>query len=218
MNSETKSSTERPSPSEVPTRQAIVLVYDGDEPGQNAATKAEALIHHLMDGWGQPKDPENWDDQLIAQYQRHYDDLLQRWNTDELLEEHDEDLAELWAHIVHLKDTRQENLYPNATTADEYCAADMAAEAARQALPEKKGIDFKEIKERIDIVDHISQYTRLKKVGNKFMGKCPLPGHDDSSASFYVYPETKSFWCFGCQRGGDVIDFARIHGIMAGQL
>lgn len=100
-----------------------------------------------------------------------------------------------------------------ATSAEEY-------EAMMKPMPveKSKGIDFAAIKERVDIVDHISQYTKLRQVGDKFMGKCPLPGHDDSSASFYVYPKTKSFWCFGCQRGGDVIDFAKHHGLTAGQL
>lgn len=213
MESSTESS---PSRSSIGTRQTIVLVYDGDEPGQNAAVKASALIHDIMDDWGTPLDWKNDDDVLIARYQVLYDEVLQLWDSGD--ETQGWVLEELWALIVHLQNNRRPNLYPQATTADEYCAASEAEEAARVALPEKKGIDFKEIKERIDIVDHISQYTRLKKVGNKFSAKCPLPGHDDSSASFFVYPETKSFWCFGCQRGGDVIDFARIHGVMAGQL
>lgn len=169
-----------------------------------------------MDDWGTPLDWQNDDDVLIARYQVLYDEMVKLWDSGD--ETQGWALAELWAYIVHLQGNRRSNLYPQATTADEYAAASEAEEAIRTALPEKKGIDFKEIKERIDIVDHISQYTRLKKVGNKFSAKCPLPGHDDSSASFFVYPATKSFWCFGCQRGGDVIDFARIYGVMAGQL
>lgn len=35
---------------------------------------------------------------------------------------------------------------------------------------------------------------------------CPLPGHDDRTPSFHYYSETNSFYCFGCRRGGSVID------------
>ena len=36
-----------------------------------------------------------------------------------------------------------------------------------------------------------------------------LPFHKDEHPSFAVYPETRSFYCFGCNAGGDVIDFVR---------
>lgn len=34
---------------------------------------------------------------------------------------------------------------------------------------------------------------------------CPLPGHQDRTPSFVVYGDTERAWCFGCNRGGDVI-------------
>lgn len=40
---------------------------------------------------------------------------------------------------------------------------------------------------------------------DRLKARCPLPGHDDRSPSFVIYPSTNSAWCFGCQRGGDVI-------------
>ncbi len=48
----------------------------------------------------------------------------------------------------------------------------------------------------------------LRRVGQNLIARCPLPGHDDKSPSFYVYPETDSFYCFGCLRGGDVVNLA----------
>lgn len=36
---------------------------------------------------------------------------------------------------------------------------------------------------------------------------CPLPGHNDSTSSFKIYPKTNSFYCFGCHKGGDNIAF-----------
>ncbi|MGE5443665.1 MAG: CHC2 zinc finger domain-containing protein [Ignavibacteriales bacterium] len=51
----------------------------------------------------------------------------------------------------------------------------------------------------------IGQYIHLRKSGNKFTGKCPF--HDDRSPSFVVYPETSSYYCFGCKKSGDIFRF-----------
>lgn len=62
------------------------------------------------------------------------------------------------------------------------------------------------IKARIDIVDYIGQYVRLKKSGNKFQGLCPFHS-DRKSPSFFVYPDQGTYHCYGCQSHGTVIDF-----------
>jgi DNA primase len=47
-----------------------------------------------------------------------------------------------------------------------------------------------------------------KRSGRCYKARCPLPGHDDRTPSFYLYPDG-GYWCFGCGRGGrDVISFA----------
>lgn len=43
----------------------------------------------------------------------------------------------------------------------------------------------------------------LRGYGNKFSSLCPF--HEEKHASFYIYPETNSFHCFGCQKSGDII-------------
>ena len=52
--------------------------------------------------------------------------------------------------------------------------------------------------------------TDLRTVGGKLLGRCPLPDHEDRTPSFYCYSNGSGFydswWCFGCNRGGDVID------------
>lgn len=37
---------------------------------------------------------------------------------------------------------------------------------------------------------------------------CPLPDHDDRTASFWSYDDSRRWWCFGCNRGGNIIDLA----------
>jgi hypothetical protein len=49
----------------------------------------------------------------------------------------------------------------------------------------------------------------LVKVGKEWVGRCPLPDHEDRSPSFCVDPNKNVWWCHGCLRGGDVITLAQ---------
>ena len=64
---------------------------------------------------------------------------------------------------------------------------------------------FEEIKRQVDIVEVISDYLPLKRVGNSYATRCPF--HPDSTPSFYVSPSRGIWKCFGCGKGGDVIKF-----------
>lgn len=46
--------------------------------------------------------------------------------------------------------------------------------------------------------------------GKRLEGHCPLPGHEDDTPSFNVYTQTQRFHCFGCDNGGDVLDFVQL--------
>jgi DNA primase len=63
------------------------------------------------------------------------------------------------------------------------------------------------IKTAVPVEAIARRYTELKPLGGKawFDGRCPLPDHDDHDPSFYIYPPGR-WWCYGCGRGGDVID------------
>lgn len=58
-----------------------------------------------------------------------------------------------------------------------------------------------------DIVSVISPYVDLKRRGKNLIGLCPF--HNEKTPSFTVYPDTQSFYCFGCGAGGEIISFVR---------
>ncbi len=64
---------------------------------------------------------------------------------------------------------------------------------------------IQELVARNDIYDVISRYVSLQRAGRLYKGLCPF--HSERSASFMVYPETQSYYCFGCGAAGDVIKF-----------
>lgn len=61
------------------------------------------------------------------------------------------------------------------------------------------------ILDRTDIVQVIAQHVQLKKSGIRYVGCCPF--HQEKTPSFYVFPHTSTFKCFGCGEGGDAIHF-----------
>ncbi|MBN2652740.1 MAG: DNA primase [Spirochaetales bacterium] len=58
---------------------------------------------------------------------------------------------------------------------------------------------------KISMVDVVSQYVNLNLKGNKYWGCCPF--HNEKTPSFSITPEKNLFFCFGCQKGGNLIHF-----------
>ncbi len=68
------------------------------------------------------------------------------------------------------------------------------------------------IREQANIVEVVSAYVRLIPAGKSYKALCPF--HQEKDPSFYVSPEKGVWHCFGCNAGGDVIDFIqRIEGL-----
>ena len=62
-----------------------------------------------------------------------------------------------------------------------------------------------QIKDRLDIVDVVSEQVVLKKSGNHYWGLCPF--HKEKTPSFSVNPQLGIYKCFGCGAGGDALSF-----------
>jgi DNA primase len=66
-------------------------------------------------------------------------------------------------------------------------------------------VDVNQVKDRTDIVSTIGRYVELKRSGTSLKGLCPF--HREKTPSFFVFPASGTWKCFGCSAGGDVISF-----------
>ncbi len=68
---------------------------------------------------------------------------------------------------------------------------------------------IQQILSRIDIIDIISSFVKLKKRGSNYLGLCPF--HNEKTPSFTVSPSKEIYKCFGCGRSGNSISFLMEH-------
>jgi hypothetical protein len=89
--------------------------------------------------------------------------------------------------------------------------------------PERRGISRKTVieaaKEAVPVIDladllcgPAGNRMGLRRIGDKWVGMCPLPGCASKLRSFAVWPATDSWHCFCCRRGGNATDLARLAG------
>ena len=75
--------------------------------------------------------------------------------------------------------------------------------------PGRASDDAKEqVKSRVNLVDLVSQHVRLRRQGREFTGLCPF--HQEKTPSFWVNEQTQAWYCFGCQKGGDIFRFQEL--------
>ena len=68
---------------------------------------------------------------------------------------------------------------------------------------------IEQIKNRIDIIDVVGEYVKLKKRGTNYIGNCPF--HNEKTPSFTVSPSKELYKCFGCGKSGNSITFLMEH-------
>jgi len=68
---------------------------------------------------------------------------------------------------------------------------------------------IQQILSRIDIIDIVGTFVKLKKRGANYIGNCPF--HNEKSPSFTVSPVKEIYKCFGCGRSGNSIGFLMEH-------
>src|SRR3954453_749116 len=64
------------------------------------------------------------------------------------------------------------------------------------------------IKAKVDVVEEIGLVVALQKSGKSFKGLCPF--HNERTPSFYVFGDSQTWRCFGCNEGGDVFTFVQM--------
>lgn len=68
---------------------------------------------------------------------------------------------------------------------------------------------IQQITSRIDIIDVVGEFVKLKKRGTNYLGLCPF--HNEKSPSFTVSPAKEIYKCFGCGKSGNTITFLMEH-------
>ncbi|TAG98493.1 MAG: DNA primase [Sphingobacteriales bacterium] len=68
---------------------------------------------------------------------------------------------------------------------------------------------IQQIQNRIDIIEIVGGFVKLKKRGANYLGLCPF--HNEKSPSFTVSPSKEIYKCFGCGKSGNTISFLMEH-------
>ena len=92
----------------------------------------------------------------------------------------------------------------------------MIADSTQERIPRYRGVSYvkpidaaKQAVPVSNLADRLCGPGGLRRIGKEWVGRCPLPDHEDRSPSFTVNPEKNLWFCHGCLRGGDVVELAR---------
>jgi hypothetical protein len=89
--------------------------------------------------------------------------------------------------------------------------------AATANSPRYRGVSYTKpidtAKEAVPILvlaERLAGPGQMRRTGEKRVARCPLPDHHERTPSFTVYPGDGGWFCYGCLRGGDVVELARL--------
>ena len=68
---------------------------------------------------------------------------------------------------------------------------------------------IEKVREANNLIDIISRYTQLKGSGNRHMGLCPFPDHNEKTPSFSATESQQLYHCFGCKKSGNIFHFVQ---------
>ena len=104
---------------------------------------------------------------------------------------------------------RAEKLYPDSGA--------KTSNTSTPLRPERRGVSRRrvigEAKEKVpvfDLAERLCGPGGLRKAGKEWVGRCPLPDHEDKTPSMTVYVDRQTFRCFGCGAHGDVLDLVQL--------
>jgi len=93
----------------------------------------------------------------------------------------------------------------------------MITDNREERSPRYRGVSYirpitaaKEAVTVIDLADRLTGPCGLKRRGAEWVGRCPLPDHEDKTPSFSVETNKNVWYCHGCHRGGDVVKLAQL--------
>lgn len=197
---------------------ALLTLYRNQSPSDVGAGQRATRVHGIelmrLDArWGLALFDDEPVSRVVASLQREITALSERLH---LWYDHEPHPSAL-RHVEELEFYRREawdlmetylavevpGTYSQAPTADDYERLMMPLPA--EARPR---IDYKALRDQIDLVDYIARYGPVRRAGANFSATCPM--HDDRHPSLRIYPQSKRWWCFVCDKGGDVIDYARL--------
>ena len=121
-------------------------------------------------------------------------------------------LYRCWQHICDEAGERVHTIYmsPCGRVLTQQVARELKAQYDHLILVcgHYEGVDQRFLDEliaRSDIVDVVSGYVALQRKGGNLFGLCPF--HNEKTPSFSVAPDKQIYHCFGCKKGGGVINF-----------
>jgi DNA primase len=68
---------------------------------------------------------------------------------------------------------------------------------------------IEDIDEKVSLLDYAKDIIDLELKGNDYFGICPF--HNENTPSFSISPHNNTFFCFGCGRGGSIINFVMLY-------